>query len=78
MAYVTSSYQVAEMAKCSRPSQTNVTFVAMDALVERIYVEDLLANRAATAMLYPCVFDLTLCILSLLLPSFIPGFQIRN
>ena len=61
MAYGTSSDQVAEMSKFSRPSQTDVIFVAMDALLERIHVEDLIANRNVTAMSYPCVFDLTVC-----------------
>ena len=78
MASVTSSGQVAEMAKCSRASQTDVIFVAMDALVEWIYAEGLLAKSNATAMSYPCVFDLTFVFLSLLFLSFIPGFQIRN
>ena len=58
MAYVTSLGQVAEMANCSRPSPTDVIFVAMDALVERIYVEDLIAKRNVTAMSYSCVVHL--------------------
>ena len=58
MAYATSSGQVAEMAKCSRPSQTDVIFVTKDALVERIYVQDLIAERNVTVILYPCVVDL--------------------
>ena len=74
----TSSDQVAEIAKCSRLSQTVVIFVAIDVLVERIFVEDLIANRDATAISYPCVFGLTFVFLSLLLLCFIPGFQIRN
>ena len=45
MADVTSSGQVAEMVKCSRPSQTDVIFVAMDAFAEKVYVEDLIAER---------------------------------
>ena len=61
MASITLSDQVAEMAKCSRPSQADVIFVAMDALLERIHVEDLIAIRNVTAMSYPCVFDLTVC-----------------
>ena len=61
MAYVISSGQVAEMAKCSRPSQRDVLFVAMNALVGRTYDEDLIANGNATAMTCPCVFDQTFC-----------------
>ena len=49
------------MEKCNRPSQTTVIFAAVDALVEKIYVEDFIANRNVTAMSYPCVFDLTSC-----------------
>ena len=49
------------MAKCGPPSQTDVIFVASDALVEGIYVEDLIVKRNETAMSYPCVFDLTFC-----------------
>ena len=62
------------MVKCSRPSQTDVIFVAMDALVERIYVEDPIAKGNVTAMSYSCMFDLTFCFPE----SFAPGFQIRN
>ena len=36
MAYVTTSGQVAEMVKCFRPSQTDVIFVAMDALTQSL------------------------------------------
>ena len=36
MAHATSSGHAAEMAKCSGPSQTDVIFVAMDALDERV------------------------------------------
>ena len=61
MAHVTPSGQVAEVVNCSRPSQTDVIFVAMDALAEKVYVADFIANRNATAKSYPCVFDLTLC-----------------
>ena len=46
---VTSSGQVAEMATCSPWSQTDVIFVAMDALV-RIYEDDLTAKRDVAAM----------------------------
>ena len=60
MADVTSSGQAAEMEKCSRPSKTDVIFVSMDALAEKVYVEDLIAYRNATAKSYPCVFDPTL------------------
>ena len=49
---------MAEMANCSQPSPTDVIFVAMDALVERIHVEDLIAKRNATAMSYPSVVHL--------------------
>ena len=67
------------MAKCSRPSQTDVIFVTKDALFERIYVQDLIAKRNVTALSYPCVFDQTPCFSeSFLLPSFIPGVPIRN
>ena len=59
MACVTSSGQVAEMVKCSRPSQTDVIFVAMDAFAEKVYVEDLIANKNVTAKSYLCVLDLT-------------------
>ena len=58
--HVTSEGQVAVVAKCSRPSQTAFIFVAMEALVERIYVDDLIAKRNVTAMSYPSVFDLSL------------------
>ena len=47
------------MSKCSRSSQADVIFVAMDALVEKINVENVIAKRNATAMSNPCVFDLT-------------------
>ena len=78
MACVTSSGQVAEMVKCSRPSQTESIFVATDAFAGKVYVEDLSAKRNVTARSYPCVLDLTFlffCVFLLL--SFIPGFQIR-
>ena len=51
--------QVAVMVECSRPWQTDVIFVAMNDLAEKVHVEDLIANRNATAKSYPCVFDLT-------------------
>ena len=57
VSHVTSEGRVAVMAKCGPPSQTDVIFVASDALVERIYVEDLIVKRNATDMSYPCVFD---------------------
>ena len=78
IAYVISSSQVAEMAKCSRPPQTDVIFVARDALIERIYVEDLIAKRNVTTRSYPCVLDLTVVFLSLFASKLILGFQIRN
>ena len=59
MAYVTSSGQVAEMVKCSRPSQTESIFVTTDAFAEKVYVENLSAKRNVTAKSYPCVFYLT-------------------
>ena len=59
MAYVTSSGQVAEMARCSRPSQTDVTFVVMKAFAEKVYVEDFIANRSLTAKSKTCWLDLT-------------------
>ena len=40
------------MAKRCTPSQTDVIFVAMDALM-RIYKDDLIAKRSVTAMQYP-------------------------
>ena len=46
------------MAKCGCRSQRDVIFVAMDALVERIHVEDLIVKRNVTAMSHPCVVDL--------------------
>ena len=49
MACVTSSGQVAEMVKCSRPSQTESIFVATDAFAGKVYVEDLIAKRNMTA-----------------------------
>ena len=55
-----SEWQVTVMVKCGRPSQTDVMFVAMNDLAEKVYVEDLIANKIASANLYPCVFDLTL------------------
>ena len=36
----------------------DVFFVAMDAFVEKIFVEDLIAKRNVTARSYPCVVDL--------------------
>ena len=50
MPQVTSEGQVAVVAKCSSQSQTDVIFVAMIALVERIYVDNLIAKRNVTAM----------------------------
>ena len=50
MAHVTSEGQVGAVAKCSRQSQTDVIFVAMIAIVERIYVDDLIVKRNVTAM----------------------------
>ena len=44
--------KVAEMAKRCTPSQTDVIFVAMDALV-KIYEDDLIATGNVTAMLCP-------------------------
>ena len=70
--HVTSSSPVAETAKCSRPSNTDLMFVAMEVLVERIHVEDLIVNRNATARSYPCVLGLTFCFLSLLFLGFVP------
>ena len=68
-----------QMVKCSRSWQTDVIFLAMSDLAEKVHVEDLIANRSATNKSYPFVFDLTvLFVLSLLLLGFIPGFQIRH
>ena len=36
--------------ECGRQSKTDVIFVAMDALVQKIYVGDLIARRDVTAM----------------------------
>ena len=47
--------QVAEMTKRYSPSQTDVIFVVMDALL-RIYEDDLIATRNVTAVLYPYAF----------------------
>ena len=49
---LTASRQVAEMAKRCTPSQTDVIFVVMDAVV-RIYEYNLIAKRCATAMPWP-------------------------
>ena len=43
---------MAEMAKRCTPSQTDVVFVAMEALV-KIYEDDLIATGSVTAMLCP-------------------------
>ena len=48
----TASGQVAVMEKRCTPSQTDVIFVAMDALV-KIYEDDLIATRSVTAMWCP-------------------------
>ena len=53
------SRQVAGTARFCPQSQTDVIFVAMDALV-RIYEDDLIAKRNVVAMQYPCAFDLSL------------------
>ena len=53
--------QVAVMVKCSRLSQTDAIFVARNDLAEKVYVEDCITNRTATAKSNPCVFDLTFC-----------------
>ena len=45
VSHVTSEGQVAVVAKCSRQSQTDVIFVAMDALVEVINVDGLIARE---------------------------------
>ena len=37
------------MVKFSRPSQTDVIFVAMSDFAGKVYVEDLIANRNVTA-----------------------------
>ena len=44
IAHFTSVVQVAVVAKFSRQLQTDVILVAMDALVERICVDDLIAK----------------------------------
>ena len=53
--------QVAVKVKYSRPSQTDVIFVAMNDLADQVYVEDLIANRNVTSKSYACGFDLTFC-----------------
>ena len=57
MAYVTSGH-VADIAKSSRSSPTDVIFVAINALIERIYVEDIIAKRNVTVKTYSCVIHL--------------------
>ena len=42
---LTSSRQAAGMAKCCPQSQTDITFVAMDARVVRTFEDDLIATR---------------------------------
>ena len=49
---LTASGQVAVMGERCTPSQTDVIFVAMDALV-KIYEYDLIATRSVTAMQCP-------------------------
>ena len=61
MAYVTSPGQVADMVKCSRPSQADVILVTMDALVEKVCIEHFIANRNVTVKSDPCVLDLAVC-----------------
>ena len=51
--------QVEVLVNCSRPRQTDVIFVAMNDLAEKVYVEHLIAGRKATVKSYPCVFHLT-------------------
>ena len=41
-----------KMVKCSRPPQADVTFVATDALAEKVYVEDFTANRIVIAKFF--------------------------
>ena len=51
----------------------------MDALVERIYVADLIAQRNVTAKPYPCVLDLTsmfFCLFASYLHSWLPKSQL--
>ena len=44
------------MMQYSRPSKTDVVFVAMDVFVEKVYEEDLSDNKNVTAKSYPlCV-----------------------
>ena len=47
---LTSSGQVAGIAKCFPQSQREVIFVAMDAFVERIHEDDPTAKRNVIAM----------------------------
>ena len=50
--------QVSEMAKRCTPSQTDVLFVAMDALV-RTFEDDLIATRIVTAIPQPYALGLS-------------------
>ena len=50
MAHVTSEVQVAVVANVVVSDKQTFFFVAMDALVQRICVDDLIAKRAVTAM----------------------------
>ena len=53
--------QVVVMSNCSRPSQTDVIFVAMNDLAEKVHVEVLIAIQDVTVKSYPGVVDLTCC-----------------
>ena len=55
--------QVAEMTKRCTPSQTDVIFVVMDALV-RIYEDDLIAKRNVNAIPWPYALGSSLLNLS--------------
>ena len=66
-----SERQVAVMVKCSRPSRTDVIFVAMNDLAEKVYVEVLITSNDVTVKSYPGVVDLTCCISE----SFVSGLH---
>ena len=52
---------MAVIVKCSRPSQTDVIFVAMNDLAEKENVEVLITIQDVTVKSHPCVVDLTCC-----------------
>ena len=59
------------MVKCSRPSRTDVIFVAMNDFAEEENVEVLITSNDVTVKSHPCVVDLTYCISE----SFVSGLH---